>query len=83
MITAKVGQKPTLEIPIEVYEALNLVEGQNVQVDIVAARTEVLTKKEILANLKRTRGVWADDKKIAEAFDYLEGKWKEWKPIEF
>jgi len=83
MITAKIGKKPTLEIPDEIYEALNLVEGQTVDIAIIATQTHKLTKDEILANLKRTRGIWADDRKIAEAFDYLEKKWKEWEPIKF
>jgi len=31
-----------------------------------------------LARLEKSRGIWADDEKIKEAFEYLERKWAEW-----
>ena len=84
MIIAKVGKKPTLEIPIEVYESLGLGEEQEVGIEIIFRNkpTKKLTD-EALAQIDATQGIWAEDEKIAEAFEYLEQKWKEWKPIEF
>jgi len=84
MIIAKVGKKPTLEIPLEVYDSLGLSEDQEVGIEITLQNKPIkrLTD-EALANIDATQGIWADDDKIAEAFEYLDRKWKEWKPIEF
>jgi len=84
MIIARVGRKPTLEIPIEIYDSLGLSEEQEVGIEIIFRNkpTQKLTD-ETLAKIDATQGIWADDEKIAEAFEYLEQKWNEWKPIEF
>jgi len=86
VVTAKLSKKPFIEVPVEVYESFNLKEGDTVQVFIVPKSTATameLTKEEKLARLEKSRGIWADDEKIKEAFEYLERKWAEWKPIEF
>ena len=80
--TAKLSQKPFIELPLEVYESFNLKEGDTVQIFITPTATK-LTKQEKLARLEKSRGIWADDEKIKAAFEYLERKWAEWKPIEF
>ena len=80
VVTAKLGKKPFIEVPIEVYESFNLKEGDTVQVFIVPKSTATatkLTKEEKLARLEKSRGIWADDEKIKEAFEYLERKWAE------
>jgi len=84
MIIAKVGKKPTLEIPLEVYDSLGLREDQEVGIEIIlqSKPTKRLTD-EALAKIDATQGIWADDEKIAEAVEYLNRKWNEWKPIEF
>ena len=82
IVTAKLSQKPFIELPLEVYESFNLKEGDTVQIFITPTATK-LTKQEKLARLEKSRGIWADDEKIKAAFEYLERKWAEWKPIEF
>ena len=85
VVTAKLGKKPFIEVPVKVYESFNLKEGDAVQVFIVPKSTPAateLTKEEKLAKLDATQGIWADDEKIKEAFEYLERKWAEWKPKE-
>jgi len=84
MIIAKVGKKPILKIPVEVYDSLGLSEDQEVGIEIILRNkpTKKLTD-EALAKIDATQGIWADDEKIAEAFEYLNKKWKQWKPIEF
>lgn len=82
VVTAKLSQKPFIELPMEVYESFNLKEGDTVQIFITPAATK-LTKQEKLARLEKSRGIWADDENIKAAFEYLERKWAEWKPIEF
>lgn len=75
MIKAKVGKKPNIQIPDEVYDSLGLAEGQKVEIAIVATnQTDELSKDEILTKLEKTQGIWADNPKIVEAFDYLEKK---------
>ena len=86
VVTAKLGEKPFIELPVEVYESLDLKEGDTVEISIIpksAPTAAGLTKEEKLAKLEKSRGIWADDEKIKEAFEYLERKWAEWKPIEF
>jgi len=70
MTTAKVGKKPILEIPIEVYDTLGLSEDQEVGIEIILRNkpTKKLTD-EALARIDTTQGIWADDEKIAEAFE--------------
>jgi bifunctional DNA-binding transcriptional regulator/antitoxin component of YhaV-PrlF toxin-antitoxin module len=82
VVTAKLSQKPFIELPMEVYESFNLKEGDNVQIFITPTATK-MTKQEKLARLEKSRGIWADDENIKAAFEYLERKWAEWKPIEF
>jgi len=84
MIIAKVGKKPTLEIPLEVYDSLGLSENQEISIEIILRNG--LSKRltdEVLTQIDETQGIWSDDEKIAEAFEYLSKKWKEWKPIKF
>ena len=82
VVTARLSQKPFIELPAEVYESFNLKEGDTVQIFITPTATKP-TKQEKLARLEKSRGIWADDENIKEAFEYLERKWAEWKPIEF
>jgi len=86
VVTAKLSQKPFIELPVEVYESFNLKEGDTVQIFIGPKSTPTATKlanKEKLARLEKSRGIWVDDENIKEAFEYLERKWAEWEPIEF
>ena len=86
VVTAKLGKKPFIKLPVEVYESFDLKEGDTVQISIVPKSTPTATeptKEEKLAKIDATQGIWADDEKIKEAFEYLERKWAEWKPIEF
>ena len=86
VVTAKLSQKPFIELPVEVYESFNLKEGDTVQIFTFPKSTPTatkLTKKEKLARLEKSRGIWADDENIKEAFEYLEREWAEWEPIEF
>ncbi len=86
VVTAKLGKKPFIKLPVEVYESFDLKEGDTVQISIVPKSTPTateLTKEEKLAKLEKSQGIWADDEKIKEAFEYLERKWAEWKPVEF
>ncbi len=73
MIIAKVGKKPILEIPLEVYDSLRLSEGQEVGIEVILQKKPIkrLTD-EALAPIDATQGIWADDEKISEAFEYLE-----------
>lgn len=84
MIIAKVGKRSNLAIPIEIYDSLGLREDQEVGIEIILRNKPAKNlTDEALAKIDATQGIWADDKKIAEAFEYLDKKWKEWKPIEF
>ena len=74
VVTAKLGKKPFIEVPVEVYESFNLKEGDTVQVFIVPKSTPTaaeLTKEEKLARFEKSRGIWTDDENIKEAFEYL------------
>ena len=54
VVTAKLGKKPFIEVPVEVYESFNLKEGDTVQVFIVPNSTATsmeLTKEQTLARL--------------------------------
>jgi len=86
VVTARLSQKPFIELPVEVYESFDLKEGDTVQIFIVPKSTPAatkLTKREKLSRLEKSRGIWADDENIKEAFEYLGRKWAEWEPIEF
>ena len=71
MTRAKVGKKPFIEIPEYLYDSLGLKEGESIEIQILPAKKQ-LSKEEQLKMLEKSRGIWADDEKIAEAFAYLE-----------
>lgn len=68
VVTAIFSKKPFIELPVEVYESLNLKEGDTVQMFIVPKSTPTATD----LTLEKSRGIWADDEKIKEAFEYLD-----------
>ena len=59
---------------------LKLRRGEQIQISIASKPGDERNHSEekVLARLDRTQGIWADDEKITEAFEYLERKWTEW-----
>lgn len=80
MISATAEKRPFLRMDERDFDALGLHEGDAVELLVLrrGMSAKPLSREEKLALLAKTRGVWADDPKIAEAFDYLERQWAEW-----
>ena len=76
IIDTKVGRKPFIEIPDQVYDSLELKEGESIQVEIMSPKKQ-LSKEDKLKLLEKMRKIGGDDEKIAEAFAYLDKKQEE------
>ncbi len=74
MVDAKVGKRPFIEIPEQVFDSFGLDEGQSIRIIIFPAKKSAhqFSKKERRKILKQTQGIWADDEKIAEVFADVE-----------
>ena len=73
VIDAKVGKKPFIEIPEQLYDSLRLKEGESIQITILPVKkTTRQFREERRKAFEQTQGIWADDEKIAEAFAYLD-----------
>ena len=74
MVDAKVGKRPFIEIPEQVFDSLGLDEGQSIRITIMPAKKTAhqFSKKERRKLLKQTQGIWVDDEKIAEVFASVE-----------
>lgn len=57
MIIAKVGKKPTLEIPIEVYDSLGFSEAQEVGIEIISHKPTKKLTDEALAQIDAAQGI--------------------------
>ena len=86
MITARLAQKPYLEISKSAYDQLAKVGEKTVKIAIVSPNGKNRPKQSGKSNRKtlldfadRTLGMWADDQKIEQAFKELEGRWQQWR----
>lgn len=75
-ITIKSGQEDVVSLPTELLRALNLKEGDVVQI-IVQGDTLRVTR---LDKFLRLRGTLADDQEFDRAMDWIQGAWQAWTP---
>ena len=86
MITAKLAQKPFLEIPKSTYDQIAKTGKKTVKISILSKNGDERAKKKSTPNRKnlqafadKTLGIWADDPKITQAFNELEERWQQWR----
>ncbi|NUO82832.1 hypothetical protein HUU05_22400 [candidate division KSB1 bacterium] len=86
MITARLAQKPYLEIPKSAYDQLAKVGKKTVKIAIVAPngrkgskQSRKSNRKALLVFADRTLGMWAEDQDIEQAFKELDERWQQWR----
>ena len=86
MITARLAKKPYLEISNSAYDRLAKAGKRRMQIAVLhgnsnekSNRKGQTRRKNLLAFADKTLGMWADDAKIEQAFDELEGRWQQWR----
>ncbi len=68
---------------VKLLEEVHAEDGAEVEVLFADEETSEFLTQEQRAILERTKGMWADDPKIEEAFKILEEGWREWQLEEF
>lgn len=86
MITARLAQKPYLEISKSAYDHLAKFGKKTVKIAVVTSNGKGRSKqngkssrKALLAFADKTLGMWAEDRNIEQAFKELEGRWQQWR----
>jgi len=68
---------------VRLLEGVDAEEGTEVEVLFADEEAREILTQEQRAILERTKGRWADDPKIEQAFRILEEGWREWQLEEF
>lgn len=86
MITAKLGKKPYLQIPMSSYNELAKSGKKTVKISIhehekksVRGAKKTARLKKQMEFAKKTLGLWADDPNIEQAFKEFDERWQQWR----